>query len=98
MTVAVGLRETTALDKETTGPRWSPPEGELRQWCREERSRGCLTRKAMPLRFPLRAIHEDWVVDLVGAGVRTPFGPAARRPFRFAQGIFEGEWPSTLRM
>jgi hypothetical protein len=31
-------------------------------------------------------------------GARTPFGPAARRPFRFAQGIFEDERPSTLRM
>jgi hypothetical protein len=54
--------------------------------------------KQLSLRFPLRANRKDGGADLVGVGARTPFGPAPRRPFRFAQGIFEGERPSTLRM
>ncbi len=33
-------------------------------------------RKAKSLRFPPQVNRKDWDLDLVGAGARTPFGPA----------------------
>ena len=57
-----------------------------------------LAEKELSSRFPLRANHEDRDVDLVGAGGSNPVRAGARRPFRFAQGISEGERPSTSRM
>jgi hypothetical protein len=54
--------------------------------------------KAKSSQFPLQANRKDRGIDLVGAGGSNPVRAGARRPFRFAQGIFEGERPSTLRM
>jgi len=45
-----------------------------------------------------RADREDGGVDLVGAGGSNPVRAGARRPFRFARGISEGERPPTSRM
>ena len=59
---------------------------------------GILAEKELSSWFPLRVNHEDRDVDLVGAGGSKPVRAGARRPFRFAQGISEGERPSTSRM